>query len=417
MPRKSEALLSTDREVSAVKPPQTGRAEYRIAGTPGLVLRVTPDGRRSWVVWLKPEKTGKWRKLTIGAYPGITLARARQESLRLRTAVLDGGNPFDTRAAGRGAPSVRTLGETFIKRYARPNKRSWAEDARKLEREIYPVLGGHRADLVTKSDIVRLLDAIHDRGAPVQANRMLSLLRKLFNWAAAEGYLESPNPAAGLPMRAKENVRRRVLTEEELHTFWHAIDNGVGFEDITADALRLQLLLGARVREVTGMARCELALEQEIPLWVLPAARAKSGRDVPRPLPPMALAIIRRRLSAIGDNPFVFISPIDPSQPIIAQAPSQAIRRAAQRGLVPSEFTPHDLRRTARTFWAKLGVMPEIARRILGHAPPRSDVDAIVYDQHLYLDEMLQALRQWEARLVSIVSRPASSPMDVEVAA
>ena len=417
MPRKSEALLSTDREVNGVKPPLTGRSEYRIAGTPGLVLRVTPDGRRSWVVWLKPDTTGKWRKLTIGAYPGIALARARQESLRLRTAVLDGGNPFDRRAAGGGAPSVRSLGETFIKRYAKPNKRSWAVDERKLEREIYPVLGDHRADLVTKSDIARLLDAIVDRGAPVQANRMLALVRKMFNWAAAEGLLQSPNPAAGLPMRAKENVRRRVLTEEELRTFWHALDNGVGFEDVTADALRLQLLLGARVGEVTGMPRGELALDQETPLWVLQAERAKSGRDVPRPLPAMALVIIRRRLGAIGNNPFVFASPVDPLHPIVAQAPTQAIQRAAQRGLVPAGFTPHDLRRTARTYWAKLGVMPEIARRILGHAPPRSDVDAVVYDQHRYEGEMLQALRQWEARLLSIITRPALSSMDVEAAA
>src|SRR5262249_49360991 len=156
-----------------------GRSEYRIAGTPGLVLRVTPDGRRSWVIWLKPEKTGKWRKLTIGAYPEITLARARQENLKLRSVVLEGGNPFDTRAAGRGRPSVRELGETYVKRYAKPNKRSWAEDERKLEREIYPLIGDHRADLITKSDIVRLLDAIHDRGAPVQANRVLALLRKV----------------------------------------------------------------------------------------------------------------------------------------------------------------------------------------------------------------------------------------------
>src|SRR4029078_6926806 len=136
-------------------------------------------------------------KLTIGAYPVITLARARQESLRHRTVILDGGNPFDTQAVGRGRPSVRELGETFVTRYAKRNKRSWAEDERKLEREIYPLIGNHRADLVSKPDIVRLLDAIVDRGAPVQANRVLALLRKLFNWAAAEGYVGSPNPAAG----------------------------------------------------------------------------------------------------------------------------------------------------------------------------------------------------------------------------
>jgi len=82
MPKKSAALISTDREVHGAKAPQTGRAEYRVAGSAGLVLRVTPDGRRSWVVWLKPHKAGKWRKFTLGTYPLITLARARQDALR-----------------------------------------------------------------------------------------------------------------------------------------------------------------------------------------------------------------------------------------------------------------------------------------------------------------------------------------------
>jgi integrase len=404
MPKRSVALLSTDREVAGVKPPPTGRAEYRIAGSPGLVLRVTPDGRRSWVAWLKPEKIGKWRKYTIGAYPAITLARARQEALRLRTAILDGGNPFETRTIGRASPSVRELGEIFIKRYATPKKKSWAEDERKLKREIYPVLGDHRAHLVTKLDVVQLLDAIHDRGAPIQANRTLALVRKLFNWAMAEGYLETSNPAAGIPSRAKENVRRRVLSEHELRTLWHAL-NEAGFDGVTADAVRLQLLLGARIREVTGMVRSELMLGGETPTWLLPAARAKGGLDVLRPLSPMALALLRRRLST-GGSPFVFASPVNTSQPITARAPSRAIQRAAQRGLVPAQFTPHDLRRTARTYWAKLGVMPEIARRLLGHAPPRSDVDAVVYDQYLYLDEMLAALMRWENHLKAAVGEP-----------
>jgi hypothetical protein len=85
-----------------------------------------------------------------------------------------------------------------------PKKRSWAEDERKLKRDVNPELGDVRADLVTKADVVRLLDAIHDRGAPILANRVLSLLRKVFNWAIAESYLAGLNPTQGIPMRAKE---------------------------------------------------------------------------------------------------------------------------------------------------------------------------------------------------------------------
>jgi len=204
-------------------------------------------------------------------------------------------------------------------------------------------------------------------------------------------------------MRAKENARRRVLSEDEMRIFWHALD-GPGFEDVTADALRLQLLLGARIREITGMVRDELALNQAVPLWTLPAARAKGGRDVPRPLPRLALEIVRRRLVAAPDSRFVFASPFSSSQPIIPQAPTRAVKRAADRGLVPVGFTPHDLRRTARTLWAKLGIEPMLAKKILGHAPPKSDVDATVYDLHDYVAEMHRALATWERHLERITT-------------
>jgi integrase len=189
-----------------------------------------------------------------------------------------------------------------------------------------------------------------------------------------------------------------------------------------------------RIREITDMARTELALEQQTPLWILPAARAKGGRDVPRPLPALALAIIRRRLVAAGESPFVFASPFDNSQPIIPQTPARALQRAGIAGrilplpeptsanrqagkLTPAEraqlwikhgFTAHDLRRTARTYWAKLGVTPEVARKILGHVPPKTDVDAVVYNQHDFLHEMREALANWERHLLCVICQPAS---------
>ena len=404
MSKRSQALISTDREVAAAKLPPQGRkaAEYRISGTPNLVLRVMPTGRRSWVYWVKRPKTGRWAKFHIGSYPIVGFARAKDEALRLRRAVIDGVDPFDLREVGHDVLTVKTLGETFITRHAKPQKRSWAEDERTLEHDIVPALGNVRADLVTKPDVVRMLDAITDRGAPIQANRCLSLIRKLFNWAAAEGYISTANPAQGIPKRAREVVRKRTLTEDEMRAFWRALD-GPGFDTVTADALRLQLLLGARILEITGMARSELELEADVPLWTLPAARSKGNRDVPRPLPPMALAIIRERINA-SRSAFVFASPINAVQPILRGAPTKALKRAADRGMIPSGFTPHDLRRTCRTNWARLGIAETVAKKLLGHVPPKSDVTAAVYDQHDYLSEMQAALALWEDRLIKIVS-------------
>jgi integrase len=440
MPKKSAALLSTDREVAAAKPPPAGksRAQYRIEGTPGLVLRVTRKksehednaddvGSRSWGYWLKRPKTNRWQLYTLGTYPAVTLAKARQQALALKQQVLAGIDPFDARNVD--VFTFMQLGETYITRHAKAKKRSWAEDERTLRHDVFPVLGGALADKVTKSDVVRLLDRIHDRGAPIQANRTLALLRKLFNFAVAEGYLTT-NPALRIPARAKEEARTRTLDVSELAVFWRALD-GPRFDPVTADALKLQLLLGARVREITGMTRAELALDGSTPVWTLPKLRAKGGRDVPRPLPPEALRIIRCRLEAAGKSPFVFASPVNRSQPITARAPAHAVQRAAEpvavfmaafreqhgcapsftevrEGLpegawVPAGFTPHDLRRTCRTYLARLGIDETVAKKILGHAPPRADVTAHVYDQHTYLPEMRRALEAWERHLLAIV--------------
>ncbi len=427
MPRKSGALLSTDRQVAGAKPPAPGtsRAEYRVAGTPNLVLRVSPTGRRTWMYWLKRPKTSRWQKFTIGDYPAKTLKLAREETVRLKRSVLDGDDPIAARDAAKAAMTVRALGADFIKWHARPKKRSWRDDERKLEREVYPKLGHVLIDQVTTADLVELLNGILDRGAPIQANRTLALLRKLFNWGVAEGYLGA-SPARGIPSRANEEPRTRSLSNAEIRLFWSALDN---FEDITADALRLQLLLGARVREITGMARNELDMSAATPVWTLPKARAKANRDVLRPLPTLALNIIERRLKVAGTSPYVFASPAEPMQSLTARAPSNALRRAGEAGRIlvlptktkrngeprtptPAErktawqtigFTPHDLRRTCRTYLAKLGVAETVAKKILGHKPPRSDVTAAVYDMHDYMPEMLAALKLWERHLLGIV--------------
>lgn len=395
MPRQSAKVLTTDSQVAAAKAPPTGRATYRIGKAPNLVLRVTASGNKSWGYWLRDKKTDRWRMLTIGRYPATSLARAKQEAQRLAVAYAEGGDPF---ANDKSTLTFTELSARYLERHAKPKKRTWAEDQRSLNADVLPVLGRHIAAEVSRSDVVRVLDRISDRGAGILANRTLALLRKLFNWAVGEGYL-TINPAQGIPMRVKEEARERTLSADELRTFWHALD---GFEPTTADALRLQLLLGARIREITGMERSELSLDQPLPIWTLPKARAKGQRDVSRPLPALALTIVLRRLSASEGSPFLFASPADPAKPITPRAPTRAVERAARRGNIPKGFAPHDLRRTMATGIASLGISEAVAKRILGHAPLRSDVLGTVYNRHNYLNEMYTALEAWERHVLAI---------------
>jgi integrase len=346
MARRAGRLLKNDREVKAAKPPAPKPftrgnrktydvAEYRIEGAANLILRVAPDSRRRWLFRFKRVKTGKWSKIPIGDYPAYGLGDARKEAIRLQRMVIDGLDPIDERDGNGEVPTLKALGAEYIQRWAKPKKRSWAEDGRQLARNVYPTLGDYRADLVTRDDVRKLLDAIEDRGAPIAANRTLALVRKVYNWAIANGRLPERhiNPAAKMQMRGSEEARERTLSDGELRELWVALD-GHGFDDITADALRLQLVLGARIAEICGMTRGELALQGGRLIWTVPKTRAKKNADIVRPLTPLAIAIIRNRLNA-ADSQYVFASPFIDDAPLGPQVPTRAIERASSKGLVP----------------------------------------------------------------------------------
>ena len=374
----------------------TGFASSEIEGAPGLTLRVLPSGKKSWIVWTKTP-SGKWRKFGLGSYPATGLAKAKDETLRLRRATLDGVDPFQQRNVGTGGTTLRQLGERFVERHSKPKKKSWKEDQRILS-VYFASLAGVHADRVTRSGIVDVLDGVVDNHGPIMANRALATIRKCYAWGVAEGHVAA-NPAAGIPARAKETPRTRLLSDTEIHQFWRGLD-GPGFDECTAAVLRLLLLTGARLSEATGMVRTELDLDSAPPTWTLLASRNKSGRSMCRPLAPVALSIVKDRLDST-EGSYVFSSPFGQDQPIGRAAPWRAISRAAARGLVPV-FSPHDLRRTVRTGLARLGVAETVVKKLLGHVPPKTDVTASVYDQHAYIDEMLAALKAWERILLEI---------------
>jgi hypothetical protein len=140
MPKQSQALLSTHREVGSAQPTNGAeRAEFRIKGSPNLVLRVNASGTRSWVLWVKRLKTRKWQKLSLGNYPTVSLSGVRDKALRVRAGILEGKDPFETRIGDNA--TLLSLGAIYIERHARPKKKSWREDERILTRDVYPALG------------------------------------------------------------------------------------------------------------------------------------------------------------------------------------------------------------------------------------------------------------------------------------
>jgi integrase len=291
-------------------------------------------------------------------------------------------------------PTVEEVVREYLSRHARPKKRSWREDARMLHRDVLPAWARRRARDVTARDVRQLLDAIVDRGAPIQANRTLAVVRRMFNWAAAPDRAMVPqgsNPCRGLERPAPERQRERVLSADELRALWQALD-GETLE--IASLFRLYMLTAQREAEVRTLRWADVDLAAR--WWTIPAARAKNGRAHRVPLSPEAVEILHTQLALRTASAWIF--PSERTRGCRGR-PYKAMHRLRRRSAI-SDFTPHDLRRTAASHMTSLGVPRLVVMKLLNHT--ERGVTA-AYDRYGYDREKVEAVILWAQRLGEIV--------------
>jgi integrase len=315
----------------------------------GLELRVTEAGSKSFSFQYRSRRDGRVVRLTLGSYPDLSLADARIKADRYRHLIAEGGDPRDqkraeaTKAKGQGMMFDEVAG-LYLEQYAKPCKASWRNDESYLRR---PRAKWKRMPIgaITDDDISGLLDEIA-AVAPVSANRTQSVLHMLFRWAREPGrkYVEH-NPVADMPRRTKEKPKERVLDHAEIKKVWRALDGG-SIEHSIALALKLILLTAARPGMVAGMIAGELhGLDGKKPEWHLPGSRMKNGKPFIVPLSPQAVAVIREARPG-PDEPVIFPSRFHRRASIARHSLSQAVIEGDHLGV--ENWTPHDLRRTAR---------------------------------------------------------------------
>src|SRR6478735_9555357 len=236
----------TDLFVKKVQP-GTQRAEYRDGHTRGLVLRITPNGRKTWAVIYRRKSDARKRRYTIGAYPAFSLDEARNQAQEILAAVARREDPAGQVQTRNASLTFAQLATTWVNRHGLPNKvpRALYDDQLMLKREINPAIGAMKADEVSKRDVIRILDGVADRGARVRSNRVFALLRSIYRWGLAEDLIKS-DPTQGVRPRTVARPRDRVLTDEEVNIFWHSLDSAPMTKAV-ATILRLALVMGQRI--------------------------------------------------------------------------------------------------------------------------------------------------------------------------
>ena len=190
----------------------------------GLILTVLPSGRKQWTI--RYRRKGKQRRLVLGAYPAMTIAKARKTARHELSRIDAKQDPVAERRVANAKPvdTVAALVADYLKRHARRTKRSAAEDERMLTVDVLPTWKDRSVRDLTRRDVRALLDPIVDRGAGTMANRVLAVVRKMLNFAVDHDWIEA-NPSARVTKPAKEISRDRVLTDDEIRRLWRCLSH------------------------------------------------------------------------------------------------------------------------------------------------------------------------------------------------
>ncbi len=397
--QKPSSIPFTDRSIKALKP-RDKRFVAWASGFPGLGVRVTPSGAKSFV--FKFDIDGRDRWLTFGRYPRMRVSEATRAYADALSLVERGEDPAaekrDEALRRKSQPNVADLADLFIERHAKPNKRTWREDKRQLEKDVLPTFGDRPIEEVRRGEIIAFLNAIVERGAPVQANRTLALVRRLFNFAVDEGLIEA-SPCYRVKPRVAERPKRRFLALDEIRRLWRGL-GAAAIEPTTASALKILLVTMQRSSEVVGMRYDELDLNAG--LWVIPGERTKNARTHAVPLTPLAIELLR---GTGASGPFVFQGR-GQAEHLNRRSLQRALAKVVEREAL-DPVTPHDFRRTGSTLLGAFQVPRFDRSRVLNHSD-RSI--AAVYDVYDYETEKRAALTLWGDIITAAVD--ATTPVD-----
>jgi integrase len=354
---------------------------------------VAPNGGKTWELAYRIKGAGVKRR-SLGRCDDVSLDAARARAAAITR---DGRLGVDTAAEERAIAEERarlvTVGQLIDRYFAERitgRLRTAAKTGAALRRALAP-LAGKPALTVTRSNLAGILSAMKPRAAGLAR----SLISTMFRWAISQSLIDR-NPCDGLPTYSAGKPRDRVLDHDEIRTLWAWLKTST-LTPAMVDALKLQLLIGARIGEIAGIKPGELSMTPNgRMIWTLPAERSKNGKPRVTPIVGAARAILERRQefrSATGG-------------PINSTLIGACL--ASRRHAIPiAAFTSHDLRRTVVGEMAEIGVPLELIAAIIGHSLAIKR-ETMVLVRHYFHKDLIErktrALADWDRRLSEILA-------------
>jgi integrase len=363
------------------------RTVYWDAALPSFGLVVTERGAKSYVIQYRSGQVS--RRYTINSVLG--LEDARREARAILGEVARGRDPVveRRRVSEASKNTLRAVCERYLVREG-GKLRTTAKRQANLERLVYPALGDRQIDDVKRSDINALLDDIEDQRGAAMADQILATLRRICNWhAIRDDQFRTPFVRGMARRKPEERERSRTLSDDELKRVWRTAE---GYPAPWGQFVRFLLLTACRRTEASAMTWDELQGD----LWVVPAARYKTGSKVTLPLSNAARKILES-IPRINNCEYVFTTD---GQRAISGFSTFKLKFDIACGV--KDWRIHDLRRSARSLLSRAGVNSDIAERCLGHT-----IGGIrgTYDKHHYIPEMRAAFEALAAEIDAVLKR------------
>lgn len=389
MPKQIVPL--SDMKIKAAKPKDK---PYKLSDNDGLYLLVTEKGGKWWR--FKYRFDGKEKLLSLGTYPEITLADARQRRDEARRRVAQGIDPGAVRKAQKEADAEeKETFEVIAREWHARFKTTWTQGhavtiMSRLERDLFPWMGRRPIDEIKAPELLAVLRRIESRGALESAHRIRTICGQVFRYAVSTGRAER-DPAADLKgalPQPQEKHRAAITEPAKVGELLRAIEDYKG-GFVVKCALKIAPLVFVRPGELRHMEWNELDFENA--QWNIPAGKMKMKEPHLVPLSNQTIEILKEIKELTGSSRYVFPSGRSFDRAMSENAILAALRRM---GYEKDEMSGHGFRAMARTILDEvLQVRPDFIEHQLAHAV--RDPNGRAYNRTAHLAERRKMMQQW----------------------
>ena len=385
----------TNNEILKAKPREK---DFTLHDGDGLFLLVKTSGKKLWRFRYQRPVTGNRTNLSLGSYPALTLAAARQIRDQHLTTLAQGMDPQQQQeqASEQRQIELDSIFSTVAANWFQIKSKSVTEDYakdiwRSLDKDVFPVIGDIPVQEIKARTIIEALEPIKARGALETVRRLVQRINEIMIYAVNTGLIDS-NPASGVGMAFEKPKKQNMptLRPEELPKLMRSLIMS-NLSVPTRCLIEWQLLTLVRPSEASGARWAEIDFDTK--LWIIPSERMKAKREHIVPLSSQALEILEVMKPISAHRKHVFPSRNDPKKAMNSQTANAALKRIGYGG----KLVAHGLRSIASTALNENGFNPDVIEAALAH----SDKNEVrrAYNRSTYLEQRHELMNWWGCKV------------------